>query len=213
MKGRSARINFIVREPLLGSRKLVACSAIVFVGFALALFSGSRPKEEPLPVSMNPVESVAPVESSAFLNEVESRILGVPGVEKLDSGAGKEELTVEFKSDQFFRIGTANLEQRSIPEIRKVAVLLKEAFSSAMIEIEGHTDASPVVKQRRVFPSNWELSAARAASLLHIFEEEGFPKSQLKVSGYGDSRPMGDREDANRRIIVRVIRSEGGEGG
>jgi chemotaxis protein MotB len=94
--------------------------------------------------------------------------------------------------------------------------VLRGIAARSGIEIQGHTDDSPVIKQRKIYPSNWELSTARAASLVRAFEDAGFLKSNLKVVGFGDSRPMVPNRTPdgkvieenlvkNRRIVLRVL--------
>jgi chemotaxis protein MotB len=224
----SKRVNFLVRDSQVSAKMLFLVPTVLICGFLtqrLASFSGTEnPVEGAVPVhkieapeTPESAPNGASAESVPSVKDrvgaaVRSRILGIQGVARIEPDSGNKGLSVEFKSDEFFKIGTAVMEERSLSSVRELAILLKETFGGSRIEIEGHTDSSPVIKQRRMFPSNWELSAARAASLLHVFEATGFPKENLKVSGYGDSRPVGESESGNRRIVVRVTPSAG-EGG
>jgi chemotaxis protein MotB len=212
------RINFLIKESVFSKKHLAFLGVFLVTGFAASLqWSFQKIEGETLPIAkiipkQTESQKSAETDKSPIFEMLTSRLSRIPGVEKFQSSSSSGELAVELKSDDFFKIGTATLEDRSITAIREVALLLKETFASSWIEIEGHTDDSPVVKQRRFFPSNWELSAARAASLLHVFEEAGFQKHHLKVAGYGDSRPVGGSQAGNRRIVVRVIHpnEEGG---
>jgi chemotaxis protein MotB len=218
MIARSKRINFIIKDPIFSGKKAAISVVLLVIGFWASLnvpfqkTTSEIPSVANVAPKQNEKQGMNQASANPIHGMVTSRLSRLPGVEGLQSNGSNGEFSVEFKSDEFFRIGTATLEERSISAIREVALLLKETFASSLIEIEGHTDDSPVVKQRKFFPSNWELSAARAASLLHVFEQAGFRKNQLKVAGYGDSRPVSESQAGNRRIIVRVIRpnEEGG---
>ncbi len=135
----------------------------------------------------------------------EQEMKNVPGVVSLERDPNSNALKITLSSDRFFLSGTASLKERSEPKLKEIVELLKTAHTGNRIEIEGYTDSSPIVKQKKVFRSNWELSLARAASVVHAFEEAGFAKDHLKVIGFGDSRPNGPDAFANRRIILRVF--------
>ncbi len=143
----------------------------------------------------------------------------IQGIEKLEREEGSSALRVTLSSDQLFMIGSAKLDEKSQPVLKEIVELLKTAPEKTVIEVEGHTDDSPVVHQRRIYGSNWELSAARAASLVHVFEEQGFTKGMMKVIGYGDSRPLLPNRSVNgeailsnlvknRRIVLRIYQEE-----
>lgn len=77
------------------------------------------------------------------------------------------------------------------------------------VAIEGHTDDVPISNAR--FPSNWELSTARATSVLqHLIGTYGFPPDRLTAAGYGEQRPVADNasaagRDQNRRVDIAVL--------
>lgn len=77
------------------------------------------------------------------------------------------------------------------------------------IAVEGHTDDVPISNAR--FPSNWELSTARATSVLqHLIGDYGFPPGRLTAAGYGEQRPLADNaspagRDQNRRVDIAVL--------
>jgi flagellar motor protein MotB len=158
-----------------------------------------------------PESGVSPVQK-----DLEARMRRIPGVVALEREKHSDALQVVLESDAFFRTGTASLEQKSELTARKIASMLRGFLSRTVVEIQGHTDDSPVVRQRNLYRSNWELSLARAASMLHVFEEAGFVKTKLKVVGYGDSRPLvpnrtrtgvaiEENLSKNRRIVLRIL--------
>ncbi len=86
------------------------------------------------------------------------------------------------------------------------------SHGSHMIEVEGHTDDLPISNEQ--FPSNWELSSARATGVVKYLLESGIEKERLKASGYADSRPkeglddlpLSEQRKANRRVVVSIRR-------
>jgi chemotaxis protein MotB len=78
--------------------------------------------------------------------------------------------------------------------------------------ISGHTDNRPIATPR--FPSNWELSTARAIAVAHfLMQGIGLDKSRIIVAGHADTRPLvrndtADKRAKNRRVEIRVIRKD-----
>jgi chemotaxis protein MotB len=73
------------------------------------------------------------------------------------------------------------------------------------VVVEGHTDNTPIATYR--FPSNWELSAARASSVVRLFAEAGVAPARLTAAGYGEQRPVADNlsesgRARNRRVTI-----------
>jgi chemotaxis protein MotB len=120
--------------------------------------------------------------------------------------ASEQTLEVEIRADILFPSGSSQLADQARPVLGKVAEILKR-FPNPM-RVEGHTDSLPI--SNAVFPSNWELSSARAASVVHLFVKEGIEPTQLSVAGFGEFRPAGDNNTAdgrnrNRRVVVVVL--------
>lgn len=117
-------------------------------------------------------------------------------------------LEVEIKTDLLFASGTASLSLRAADIIRRLAAPL-QAFQNH-IKVEGHTDNIPI--NTLAFPSNWELSAARAATVVHLLTKSGINSGRLMVVGYGEHRPVGDNGTAegrnqNRRVLIIIMGS------
>ena len=117
---------------------------------------------------------------------------------------------VEIRTDILFPSGVAVLS----PDARKVIAELAETikpFPNA-IRVEGHTDNRPI--STAAFPSNWELSSARAASVVHLFTEVGVNPARLAVIGLGEFRPSKPNDsvearNANRRVVLVILGSDG----
>jgi chemotaxis protein MotB len=115
-------------------------------------------------------------------------------------------LEVEIKTDILFASGVATVDPRAMPVLEKVADILKP-FPNA-VRVEGHTDDRPI--STALFPSNWELSAARAANVVQLFTRTGIDPQRLEVLGLGENRPVADNStaegrNANRRVVVVVV--------
>jgi len=81
------------------------------------------------------------------------------------------------------------------------------------VQVEGHTDNVPI--RNPGFPSNWELSSARAGSVVRLFAEEGVPTTRMVAIGYADNRPIdtnatADGRGRNRRVNVLILNEVGG---
>jgi chemotaxis protein MotB len=119
-------------------------------------------------------------------------------------------IVVSIASDILFPPGSSRPSEKAIGSINKIYESIK-VKKIEMIEVEGHTDSDPI--STPIFPSNWELSTSRAASIVRIFENLNVPPSQLKASGYAASRPLADdletegalllaNKQANRRVVL-----------
>ena len=115
-------------------------------------------------------------------------------------------LAVTFKSDYLFAVGSANLNAGSFNEISRVSRVLNQ-YPDTSIQVAGHTDDTPINTTQ--FPSNWELSSARAISIVKFLISEGIDPDHLVAAGFGEHHPIdpGDSEAAfrrNRRIELKL---------
>jgi len=115
-------------------------------------------------------------------------------------------LAVEINAKVLFAPGQAVLEQNSARVLEAVAHVLKD--NDYPIQVEGHTDSIPIVTDK--FPSNWELSAVRASSVVRLLIGSGVEAGRLTAVGYGENRPVdsNDTEDGrtrNRRVTVMIL--------
>ena len=113
---------------------------------------------------------------------------------------------VEIKTDILFPSGVATLSPPAEQVLAQLADTLKPFPNS--IRVEGHTDNRPI--NTTTFPSNWELSAARAASVVHLFAKGGVDPARLAVIGLGEFRPAQSNDtvegrNANRRVLIVIL--------
>ncbi|HGX91790.1 MAG TPA: flagellar motor protein MotD [Candidatus Tenderia sp.] len=118
-------------------------------------------------------------------------------------------IEVEISSKILFQSGGALLQYEAVPVLVDLAKILRQFPNS--VRVEGFTDNLPISTD--VFPSNWELSAARAASVVHLFTDEGVDPTRLAAIGYGEYRPIADNRTPqgrirNRRVVVFILSEE-----
>jgi chemotaxis protein MotB len=111
------------------------------------------------------------------------------------------ELVLRLPENVFFDSGDARVKVAAVAMLRAVASeLVRRAVE---VRIEGHTDNRPISSGR--FHSNWDLSTARAISVMTLFLDEGLSPNHVSVSGYGEYRPVADNAtDEGRRQNRRV---------
>jgi chemotaxis protein MotB len=115
-------------------------------------------------------------------------------------------VSVEINASVLFDPGNARLTDESTEALRAVAGLLKE--DSHNVQVEGHTDNQPIRNPQ--FPSNWELSAVRASSVVRLFIDAGVAPGRLTAVGYSDNLPVAQNDTAqgrarNRRVAVTIL--------
>lgn len=115
-------------------------------------------------------------------------------------------LEIEIRTDILFPSGVARLSQPADTVLGNLAGIL--APFGNPLRIEGYTDDKPI--NTAVYPSNWELSAARAASVARLFAERGISPARLGIIGWGQFRPTADNatiegRNRNRRVLVVVL--------
>jgi chemotaxis protein MotB len=123
-------------------------------------------------------------------------------------------VAIDISTDILFGSGVARLSPAALAALQRLADVLK-TFPNA-VRVEGHTDDRPI--NTAAFPSNWELSAARAASVVHLFMDRGIAAQRLAVVGYGEFRPTGPNataagRNANRRVEVLIFNRDAGADG
>ena len=114
-------------------------------------------------------------------------------------------LEVEIRADVLFPSGVANLSPQALPPLRELAGILSGFVNP--LRVEGHTDDVPIATAE--FPSNWELSAARAISVVQYLVSLGVPAQRLVAAGFAEFQPLdtAPNEDAykrNRRIELKL---------
>ena len=115
-------------------------------------------------------------------------------------------IEVEIRTDILFPSGSATLSPTAVGVIRKLSQTLAELPNP--LRVEGHTDSQPI--DTAAFPSNWELSSARAASVVHLIANSGIDPARLSVIGRAQFSPAQPNttaagRNANRRVLISIL--------
>lgn len=115
-------------------------------------------------------------------------------------------IALEMNSELLFLSGEATLSKKAQPVLEKIAEVVNPLPNA--INIEGHTDDIPINTPK--FPSNWDLSSARATSVVQEFVKAGINPTRLSAIGYGEFHPIGDNKIEegrfkNRRVILVLM--------
>jgi chemotaxis protein MotB len=128
--------------------------------------------------------------------------------------------TVDMSSATFFASGSATISKAGEAILQDVAARLKsDELRDYQITVEGHTDDAPINTLQ--FPSNWELSTARASAVVHYFLDQGISARKLRAAGYADTFPKASNRDAagnpipenqaqNRRVVIKLEKIDKG---
>jgi len=132
---------------------------------------------------------------------------------KIDSLLDLNETVITIPGEILFSSGKAELRWQSLRALAQVAENIKREIGNEegwQIRIEGHTDNVPISTVK--FESNWDLSMARALSIVKFFvENDFFPPDQLQAMGYGEFKPIApndtdENKRKNRRVEIRLTR-------
>ncbi len=151
--------------------------------------------------------------------ELENRLRGEINSDQVKVEMGDRGLVITFLAEVLFDSGKAKLRDSALETLSKVTGVLNTTVKDLNIGIEGHTDNVPITKSN--WKSNWELSTARALSVLHYMAgDQGLDPNRLSATGYGEYRPVSDNATSsgrqkNRRveivIIPRIVKKQAGQ--
>ncbi len=113
---------------------------------------------------------------------------------------------LEITNSILFSSGSAELGPQAMQPLQQIAGVLKEIPNR--VQVEGFTDNVPI--RNPVFPSNWELSASRAASVVHLLVQAGVRPERMAAIGYGEFRPVASNATEegrrrNRRVVMVIV--------
>jgi chemotaxis protein MotB len=119
-------------------------------------------------------------------------------------------LSVDVAEQIFFDSGRANLKDSGKDVLKKVGEALK-SYENKIIRVVGYTDNVPIAKaMQNVYPTNWELSVARATNVVRFLQDVGIPAERMVASGRGEYAPVAPNDtpegrQKNRRIEIMLI--------
>ncbi|NLJ11416.1 flagellar motor protein MotD [Denitrificimonas caeni] len=152
--------------------------------------------------------SVAQDPLASIAEQIRDQFDGLLGDGKLHVRANEMWLELELSSSLLFPSGDAIPHQDAFDIIEKISSIL--APFDNPIQVEGFTDNLPISTAQ--YPTNWELSAARAASIVRMLVMDGVQPERLAAVGYGEFQPIADNADAagrarNRRVVLVISRN------
>lgn len=138
-----------------------------------------------------------------FVNRLQSMIDGGQLTVSIDGGR----IVINLPNNVLFNTGSAKLNSEGQQAMTQIGEVLSQ-FSDRRFQIEGHTDNVPIKSAR--YPSNWELSTARALAVVHLLTEMGVTPENISAAGFGEFRPRADNEteegkQLNRRIEIVML--------
>lgn len=157
------------------------------------------PKAE---VSAREVAGLAPLATGLAPRHdgLEPRFRGLE-MEGLSVAEGEGGITLRIDDNLLFQSGQARLTAGGGEVLQRLVGTLADI--EGRISVEGHTDNVPIATAR--FPSNWELSTARAIAVLRFLAEAGIARSRLRAIGYADTQPLVSNETADGRAANRRV--------
>lgn len=186
------------------SLALILTMSIAVTGCTLVFQKGRRSDVEKISQLKNQLTDLERAKA-----ELENRLEGEinsneVNIQMLDKG-----LVITFVSEVLFDSGKAELIPDSLGKLGKVASVLKTTVSDLNVGIEGHTDNVPI--KHSGWKSNWELSSARALSVLHYLQDqERIKPKRLSATGYGEFQPVTSNitksgKQKNRRVEIVIL--------
>ena len=144
-----------------------------------------------------------------MIRKVEQSLVETRQDDVVEVSLEKDGVRIRLKDRLMFASGSAELKPGALPVLDKIADLLDGAGKE--VEVGGHTDNVPIHTER--YPTNWELSAARAASVARYLQARGIAPERLRAVGYGPYRPIADNATPegrarNRRVEIFMRLSE-----
>ena len=144
-----------------------------------------------------------------MMGEIERTLSTYMDDEMVNVTRGETWVEVELKSSLLFESGSARIARGAVSALKPIAAILKPLPNP--IRVEGFTDNIPI--NTSAFPSNWELSAARAASVVHLLTQYGLDPRRLSATGFGEFRPIASNttdsgRNKNRRVLLVILAEE-----
>ena len=128
-------------------------------------------------------------DSSALSRELKGLVSAHAMENEIEIIDSKKGVVMRLANTAVFDTGLAEVAPSAIPLLTKIGDIIKK--TSCRIRVEGHTDNVPIRTSR--FPSNWELSTARAVNILrHFISESNIPATRLAAAGFSEYKPIGD---------------------
>ncbi len=175
--------------------------------FLQPIIDSKKEVKTDLPKTEEDIEQDIKLESIA--SEFESKFQDLIFEDKVSVEKKDDWIEISLDDTVVFRSGGVEPVDDALPIIEKIAAIMNQ-HENAML-IEGHTDNVPI--RSTVFPSNWELSAARAATVVRYLALEGVSADRMVAMGYGEFQPVARNDTPagkakNRRVVLLISKSQ-----
>jgi chemotaxis protein MotB len=188
--------------------------SMILISFFVMLLANAHTEKQKVERVKDPIEDTRKLRNlSGLQHRIESEVKkqGLQASAQVTVDANG--LSVEFKDSLLFGQGSAASNPKFAKVVGSVMNVIAGADERYDLILEGHTDDTRVVGG--LFPSNWELSAARGITLMRQFEKRGVDPKRMYVKAFADTRPkvpiaglkgaqLAQARAANRRVVIRI---------
>ncbi|MGD2117029.1 MAG: OmpA family protein [Chromatiales bacterium] len=187
---------------------LLLAMFILLVNQPQQQFQVEKPQIQTTEIQPKPVEQAKPTLNQQLADQLLRSLDFIDGREvKIEVEAGQ--VNLQLPEAILFETGKSTLLEEASALLARIVPVLQQ--NDYPISVEGHTDNVPIESQ--LFPSNWELSTARASVVIRKLVQLGIPMSRLKAVGYADTRPLQSNataagRKANRRVKLVIHANE-----
>jgi chemotaxis protein MotB len=190
--------------------------------FFVIILSMSEPKQADIELLQDALEEFKSkaTDNSKPFNELFDKLQVLIAELQMEEAVSIEKtnrgVLLELSASSFYDAGSAQFRPEAVPVLEKMATALAEFdYEDYLCQIDGHTDDAPIKTAQ--FPSNWELSAVRATTVLRFLVEHGMEEDKMRAAGFADvipkvpnldnlGNPIEENRELNRRIVIKVER-------
>ena len=149
-----------------------------------------------------------------LMTELNDDIQSLDLEKKVAIGSDTQGIVLEFGGDMLFNRGSADIKPEALPALKRMAATLQsDRYKNFVFSIEGHTSDEKVASEK--YPSNWELSSARASAVARFLEERGIARVRMRATGMNDvspkypnldpfGDPIPENRIRNRRVVIHI---------
>jgi len=178
---------------------------------------GESDSSDPINVDVDREEYVSKQQEEQSLNELVENVESYLDENELNAfitaNRTEQGVVLVLQDSIFFDMGEAQILEEGEPFLSKIGALISQIPND--LKVEGHTDSRPINSFR--YPSNWELSGARASSVVrYLVDEFDLDQSRFSIAGYGDTRQVAPNDTTenmskNRRVEITIMNMESEE--
>jgi chemotaxis protein MotB len=207
LRNRSASQNDLDSNWLITLSDVLSLLLVFFVVFTFMAKTKATSAKEPVGKAAETAAAEAPISQKTMVAEMSETIKKLEMENDVSVHAVDKEIIITLKEKVTFMPGEAEALKSSEPILDDIARIIRQ-HPTFQVDIEGHTDNVPIMTQR--YPSNWELSVARATSVLKYFiNRHGIDSSRLSIKGNAEQKPLVDNDTPdnrakNRRVEIRL---------